>query len=209
LLFSDFQWLVNKRFGLKAPEDPNNAQLVSIASKYFDDEQIQLLNEIRASMAVSWLQKGMQNHPAFLKALAEFGPEMRIQQRFVEANADDDTLDVSPENSRGYLLVMETNRGFELHLKGPLCNPKFSRAEYEKSRATKVKHYRDFISNPFPLWQRFMDGIRKRRAENQKHFPAYFDPMLPAPEVEFADLHPDLHPRKEIPRLASGAPDLT
>jgi hypothetical protein len=190
LLFSDFQWLVNRRFGLLAPENPANGQLISLAGKFFGDEQVGLLRDIRESAAKMWRCGGLQNRGGVLQFLGGFGAVMETAEVYRAVERNDDAIASSTETAHGYRIKLRSKQGVEIPLKGPMCNPHFNRTAYEKKREADLKRYQEFARNPFGLWHRFLDGVRKRRESNLRHFPAYFDCNAPEVEEEFAELHP-------------------
>jgi hypothetical protein len=195
--FSNFQWLVNRRYGLSAPEDPANHQLVSLAGKHFDDGAVEFLVRLRKWVADEWKRAGLKTHDAFRQLLADHGWKATVKSYELEkARLAGEEEDFSPKEQRVWLEV--ENRAEMILLKGPLCSPGFRRADYEYQEAEEVQKYQMFLDNRFRLWDVFIQAERQRRKRNEKLYRGLCEPETPDACLGFDDLHPSRHPSLDI-----------
>jgi hypothetical protein len=193
LLASDFQWLVNRRHGFNAPENPANAQLISIARGRFSDEEIKFVAALREEIKELRTSGELAKPRAFFDYLErERGCKIEVIRVPDEDASPADERDEDPESVRGWIEVTAPS-GLVVPLKGPLCSPSFSLEDYEKNFQEKQKRYQDFIRNPGEIWQRFLAGNRKRRAYNRRKYPQFCDPNDPGPLLGFDDIEPSRH----------------
>jgi len=188
LSVSDFQWLVNRRYGLTAPENPINHQLVSLAGKHFGDDAVQFLATLREQVRQKWETSWLQNHEGFIELLKHLGYEPKLESHPAAGGSEA----LSSSNSKRVWLRIRVDET-DCFLKGPLCSPDFKRCQHEKKQAEARAHYESFQHDPFSLWQRFLDGIEMRRKRNQKRYRGLCETMTPDAHLGFADLHPDRH----------------
>lgn len=188
-VFSTFQLLVNRRYGLAAPEDPRKHQLLSLAGKHFKDEHIKILMRLRELLKTYWELKTIRNHRDFLGLLRRqgYGPV------FVpHPHAAEDT----PQ--RGWIEMKYSDSERPLLLKGPPCSPNFTRKAYDLERAQVHAQYQAFLKDPYPLWERFLEAVRRRRERNQKRLAAFMDDATPEDFFGFSDLHPDHYLKLQV-----------
>jgi hypothetical protein len=180
--FSTFQLLVNRRYGLAAPEDPKKHQLLSLAGKHFKDEHVEILMRLRELLRTHWGLKTVYNHEDFLGLLRRHG----YSPVFVpHPHATKDT----PQ--RGWIEMKYSDSERPLLLKGPPCDPRFKRKVYELERAQVQQQYQAFLTDPYPLWGRFLEAVRLRRERNRKRLPVFMDDATKQDFFGFGDLHPD------------------
>ena len=196
LLFADFQRLINRRFGLLAPEDPSNTKLITIAGKHFTDQHSHFVLDLREKIETEFSAGKLQNHAHFLRLLAL----LKITIAIVQAT----DLEAIERPAAHLLHISHPSLG-KLCIKGPLCQPHWKKAEFERKQEAKTLSYQAFLKNPLPIWNRFVDGVRKRRARFATQFPTYISSDLPDPTVEFALFREPPDPRR-LPIKYPGSP---
>ncbi len=190
LLKSDFQWLVNRRYGFNAPEDPRNAQYISLAGRNAGRDQIEFLSKLRNEIASGKHPEFFSTHDAFRKHLDD---DLRCtSEMFVRAEDSDDFDDDVDEddNSRRAWMKVITQEKHVISLKGPLCQPGFTFEEHQSELTKKTKRYTDFLRDPSGIWKRFRDGYRKKREQNLELHPGLCEPDGSNPFKGFEDLEP-------------------
>jgi hypothetical protein len=193
LLGSDFQWLVNRRYGFNAPENPANAQLISIAGKHFGEEEIKFVAGLREEIKELRTSGALAKPRAFFDHLEK---ERGCSIKVIDAPDEGVTLggeDADDAEDGRFWIEVTTPSGLVVPLKGPLRTPSFKLEDYEKSLQKKQEKYQNFINDPSAIWQRFLAGSRKRRAYNRGKYPQFCDPNEPGPFLGFDDLEPSRH----------------
>lgn len=184
---------MNRRYNLNAPENPKNAQLVSLAGRKFGDEEIAFLAELRTEIAAQKASELFSSHDAFVKHLTQ---TMKCKtELMIVTDADDATDDEvkkSGETVRVWMKVT-TPEGLVVPIKGPICHPDFSMEKYGNAQEEKAKLYRDFVGDPSMVWKRFRDGYRKRCEFNLKRHPAHCEPKGVDLFLGFEELEPSRH----------------
>jgi hypothetical protein len=201
LLMSDFQWLVNRRYKFNAPEDPKNAQLVSLAGRKFGNEEIQFLAELRAEVVEQRSSGLLQDHAAFLHHLQRVkGCQTEL---LVVTNVEDPVDEESddPQATNRVWIKITAPNGLVVPIKGPFCNPDFPSKDHEKKQEQKTKLYQAFVRDPSEVWQRFCNRNRKRRQYNRERHPLYCAPGDTDPNLAFEDLEPSRHLAPASPAL--------
>lgn len=188
--FSAFEWLTNRCYGLRAPEDPANTQLVSLAGKHFDERHIVVLERLRSLIQEELLRHdGLKSHEAFLTLLNQAGYRADVVEH---PNAMDvDELDREDSRKRRVWLEIQKDEDLTILLKGPVCQPGFLREQYERRCQEKSNAYQGFLQNPYPLWESFLRGVGYRNERNRKRFPAFCEDFERLEHLGFASLHPD------------------
>jgi hypothetical protein len=189
LLVSDFQWLVNLRYGFNAPENPKNAQLVSIAGRKFDDEQIQFLAELRQEIANQRTLGNLDDHATFLECLKQMRCKAELKAVPDQEHDPDEDVEDSTHTHRFWMAVT-TPEEIHVSIKGPVCHPSFSLKSYEPAQEQKDKGYQAFLRDPSNMWARFLEGTRKRREFNLKKHPRHCEPTSTSPSLGLEDLEP-------------------
>jgi hypothetical protein len=189
--FSTFQLLVNRRYQLAAPEDPRKHQLLSLAGKFFSDEDIKSLARLREVLGAHWKANLIRTHEDFKGLL--------MRQGFIATFVPHPKGTGAP--GRGWIEATRSN-STKLLLKGPPCNPSFKRAAYELNQQKTRQEYQAFLKDPYPLWNHFLEAVQLRRTKNEKRFPAFMDHKTERDFFGFGDLHPDhyfkFHPTPEL-----------
>ncbi len=192
--FSAFQWLTNRCYGLSAPEDPANHEWVSLAGKHFDARHIEFLSRLRFLIEGELRRpSGLASHKDFLALLHRKGHQATVVPH---ARAMDDPLDFEDDpdaKGKRVWVSVETADGLHVLLKGPLCNPKFRRTEYEDHLKDRREAYLRFLDNPYPMWESFLRGVRYRNERNRKRFPMFCEHFNSADFLGFEVLHPERH----------------
>ena len=197
LLFSDFQWLVNRRHGFLAPEDPANAQLISIAGAHFDEEQLEFVAELRQEIAILRSSGKLTQPGEFLEYLRkEKGCTIEVIRVSGEDGLPDGDKDNDTRASRVWIKVSTQSRSrpdtaLVVPLKGPLCS--LSLEKCEEAQQKRSKYYENFQGDASMIWSRFLDGIRKRRGLNKEKYPQFFEAGEPGEVLGFDDLEPSCH----------------
>lgn len=186
LLVSDFQWLVNLRYGLNGPENPRNAQVVSLAGRHFGNAQVKLLADLRRHVANWTLSGQMKDHEGFVSCLKK---KLEWTFEVIPASDDDAATEENTEatdTKRFWGKIIAGNT--QMLIKGPPCNPSFVLAEYKSQQLEKAVRYQQFLTDPSIIAERFFDGVRKRRAFNRQHFPAFYESENSNPYFEYEEL---------------------
>lgn len=181
-IISDFQWLMNRRHGFQAPENPACHQLVSLAGKRFDGTHIAALLELREKLRRAEAAGKLASHEEFVRLL----------------KADYASVEVTPhpkaekgDQARVWITVGD-GKDFEMLLKGPACALNFNCQVYRQMQNRNLETYQSFLADPLPLWQRFQEGLQRRRKRNQR-FAALMDKQDQDTCFGMEDLHPDHH----------------
>jgi hypothetical protein len=189
-VFSDFQWLINLKFELNAPENPLNAQIVSLAGKKNGEDEIDFVTELRAELDELRFDGKLQDHDAFLQHLK--GKDCTW---WLATASDSETGVVwTPGNeTKSDRVVMKVSApdGLEIQLKGPICSPGFTMEYYKANDVKKRDKYTAFLNNPSFAWQRFLNNYRKRCREMRELHPEFCESPEQDPLFEFADLQPN------------------
>lgn len=189
-LKSDMQWLINLRYGLNPAEHPRNAQLITLAGRRYGEEQIAFLASLRDQLHSQELPEFAASHDAFVKHLIEgLGLKTEIVP-YEEDNDDGGDEDTERKRSRRVWLEVTLRPGVVVSLKGPLCRPGFTMGEYQEDRRKALQEYEEFARDPSRVWQRFLDGYRKKREENLALHPKFCEPDDGGPCCGFDDLEP-------------------
>ncbi len=183
-VFSDFQWVTNRRYGLRAPENASGHQLVSLAGKDYGPKHLEMLADLREQVQIEWLAGRLNSHRAFLDLLRgrKFSCEVKPHPK---AKLDE----------RRVWIEAKTADGFTMLLKGPVCIPGFEGRAYRLHEESEIEAFQKFQLDPQPLWERFLSGVLIRRARNKRQFPKFMDDLPEAGCLGFEDLHPDRHIR--------------
>jgi len=190
---SDLQWLINNRYALRAPEDPRNSQLVSLAGKHFSDEDLEWLHKLRTLIRIEELKGiGIACHSDFRKLLFVNGCNCDVV-RHPRADVGRDT-GVSRATDRVWMKVTRPDQSVVL-IKGPVCSERFCRDDYQRSQQERVKKYDAFVANPYELWERLLGQVRMRHARMRKRLAKFMDPACDQGLCGFEDLHPSRHLR--------------
>jgi hypothetical protein len=169
-LRSAFQWLVNLRHGFLAPEDPNNAQLVSVATRYFSQEAAEFVRTLRVDIAEQIALGMIQDRPSFITFLEE---EKACHVKLERPSAIQDDDDELSKKRRVWLRIT-TPAGLVVSVKGPICADDFQLVTYNARLAEQRQKYESFTQKPRELWNWFITAIEMRRARNKKQFPQFF-----------------------------------
>ena len=179
--FSTFQLLVNRRYGLAAPENPQNEQLLTLAGKHYDEESVVKLARLRKLLHGQWLSNKVRTHKSFIQMLIREGYRPSFVPH-LDAAVD--------EPGRGWVKAV-SKEGTILLLKGPVCVPGYERAAHERLQEQRREAYHAFMANPYPLWEHFIEAVRRRRKNNEKRFPEFMDDAREQDFFGFEALNPD------------------
>lgn len=189
---SDLQWLINRRYNLRAPEDPRTHQLISLAGKHFRNDDADFMK--RARLWVAGEQRkpnGLRTHEEFLLLLNSKGYSGKVK---LHPKARQETNEWGKkEANRVWMEVTSAYGGPIILIKGPLCDPDYERTDHENKHKADVERYQDFMRNPYRLWGRFQDGVRLRHARMRQKFPGFMDKCCDLEFLGFEDLHPARH----------------
>lgn len=203
-VLSMYQWLVNRRYGFAAPEDPRRDQLISAAGRHFTVESRDVVAELRDWIKDEWAAGHLTNHKDFVTQLSRRGFDVQVVHwtRADDTAGVEDVEDVeerrrreSEHDKRVYLNLTSRRKGEDIEtlIKGPLCAVSFTRDTYESKRRERTNKYEDFLRDPFPMWRRFLEAIRKRRAMLDKRYAEFIDENPDTDYFGFENLHPDIH----------------
>jgi len=170
-LRSEFQWLVNLRHGLIAPENPRNAQLISVATRYFREIDVEFVRGLRVEISELIERATIVDHASFIAFLQhEKSWKVEILRPSAVGNREED----ANEKRRSWLrITINENEIFQV--KGPICTADFKVDTYNAGLEERQQKYDKFIANPGPLWDGFLAAVRKRRARNHENFPRFCD----------------------------------
>jgi hypothetical protein len=187
---SDYQWLTNLRYGLNPAEHPRNAQLISLAGRRHDEEQIAFLASIREQLHAQELPAFAASHDAFVTHLTE---NLNLKTEIVPYEEDnDDGSDENEERKKSQRVYMKVTLqpGVVASLKGPLCRSGFTIDEYKEEQRKELQKYAEFARDPSQVWRRFLEGYCKKRRVNLELHPGFCEPDDGGVACGFDELEP-------------------
>lgn len=192
-LRSEFQWLVNLRYGLRAPENPHNSQLISVATRYFRQIDVEFVRDLRVEISDLVDRGTIVDHASFISHLQD-GKGWKVEIMRPRAVEEDDA---ETNRERRSWLRITTKAGEIVQIKGPICSADFKVDTYNVRLAQQQQKYESFIGNPGPLWDGFVAAMKRRRARNAEMFPRFCDAGL-GELSGFGDLNPSLRAGRTV-----------
>lgn len=207
-LLSMFQWLVNRRYGFRAPENPANEQLLSLAGKHPSIGDREFIEGLRGWVNEEWDAGHFTDHQDFITRLRKRVRRVDVVHMGVgghlqRPNGETSSGATQHLDKRVYLEVARGSTRDEIvtRIKGPLCAPSFRRDQHDADRAKRVAKYESFLMDPMPLWEDFATEMKRRRARHLARFVEYCGSEN-QDLIGFDNLHPNNHVAQVGPRKA-------